>query len=36
MTLFVFCTAYPKGQKGIKEKSVFKHIECSVQEIYLF
>lgn len=36
MTLFVFRKAYPKGQKGIKEESVFKHIESFVQEVYLF
>ena len=36
MTLFVFRKAYPKGPKGIKEESVFKHIESSVQEVYLF
>ena len=36
MTLFVFRKAYPKGQKGIKEESVFKQIESYVQEVYLF
>ena len=30
MTLFVFQKANPKGQKGIKEESVFKHIESYV------
>ena len=36
MTLLVFRKAYPKGQKGIREESVFKHIESYVQDVYLF
>ena len=36
MTLFVFRKANPKGQKGIKEESVFKVIESYVQEVFFF